>query len=140
MLTEGRGLPPYTRLYVTSRSINMFPRCPLDLHLFLSLLLPSTSAQWSIHLMQSPLLRCSRSPRISRLPYPVSLFPPSPAAQVMSFFFSWIPLPSPASPSSHSLLRFPLAADSSPCSIRPRRLLSPRLGRGRRNTGVRCER
>lgn len=59
-------------------------------------------------------------PHFSHLPYPISLFPPSPAAQVMSFFFSWIPLPSPASPSSRSLLRFPLASGSSLCSIHPR--------------------
>lgn len=31
MLTKGRGLPQYTQLYVTSRSIKMLPRFPLYL-------------------------------------------------------------------------------------------------------------
>ena len=31
-LTKGRGLLQYTQLYVTSRSIKMFPRFPLYLH------------------------------------------------------------------------------------------------------------
>lgn len=47
MLTKGRGLPQYTQLYVTSRSIKMLPRFPLYLpfpfslsvHLSLSLFL-----------------------------------------------------------------------------------------------------
>lgn len=101
-LTKGRGLPQYTQLYVTSRSIKMLPLFPLYLCLSLSpspsisLSLSSTSAQQPIHLMQFPSSLLSRHPR--RLPS--SLFPSltlSLAAQVMSFFFSWILLPSPIS-------------------------------------------
>lgn len=82
MLTKGRGLPQYTQLYVTSRSIKMLPRFPLYLsfpfslsvHLSLSLSFSSTCAQQPIHLMQFP--SAIFIPATSH-PIPFSPFPPS---------------------------------------------------------------
>lgn len=115
MLTKGRGLPQYTQLYVTSRSIKMLPRFPLylpfpfSLSVHLSLSFSSTCAQQPIHLMQFP--SAIFIPATSH-PIPFSPFPrlsPSLAAQVMSFFSSWILLPSPSLPSRSLSPPFPIS-------------------------------
>lgn len=111
---------------------------PLSLSLPFFLLCPSASAQQPIHLMQFPSLRASFEPP----PQADLSFPPSCAVQVMSFFFSWIPLPSPSPPRFHSFLCFPLAAGSPQNSIPFHSSFPPRLAGGEREGTpvLRCER
>lgn len=113
MLTKGRGLPQYTQLYVTSRSIKMLPRFPfylpfpfsLSVHLSLFLIHMCSAANTSNAVSLCYLHPC-HLPSLS-LPFPC--LSPSLAAQVMSFFSSWILLPSPSLPSRSRSPPFPIS-------------------------------